>query len=159
MTDLSEKLTFKRELNRHLRELGLLIGRPVYKEELLPLKETKNIRLQANQVVRQPMMKFEIPFNEKREHRFVKYIKNLVEVNQSNVYIWTPASNHCGVLRPVPLKTFNITFPFDLNPEGIVVILTTDLHDQLLLDYSQDNRDEKTLEVEASGKRWGSIPY
>lgn len=159
MNDLSEKLAFKRELHRHLHELGLLVGRPVHKEELLSLAETKGIRLQANQIVRQPIRKFEIPFIKKREQRFASYIEKLAEVNPSNVYLWTPASNFCGVLRPVPLKTFSITFPFDLNPEGIVVILTSDLYDQLLLDYSQGDFNEQMLEVETSGEQWGGITY
>lgn len=159
MNELSEKLAFNREINRHLHELGLLVGRPVHKKELLSLAETKGIRVKANQIVRQPIRKFEIPFIKKREQKFISYIEKLIEVNSSSVYLWTPASNICGVMRPVPLKTFCISFPFDLNPEGIVVILTSDLRDQLLLDYSQGDFNEEMLEVETRGEQWGCINY
>jgi hypothetical protein len=159
MSDLSEKLAFKRELPRHLRELGLLMGRPVQKNELLSLEETKAVRLRANKVIRQPVRKFEITFDSKREHRFSKFMNQLADANPSDVYLWTPASNMCGVLRPVPIKSFRITFPFDLNPEGIFTILTSDLHDQLLFDYSEGDSGEQLLEVESSGELWGNIAY
>lgn len=159
MSELSEKLTFKRELPRHLLELSLLVGRPVHKEELLSLKETKLVRVRANQVLRNPVKKFVIPFETKQEPRFGKFIERLIEANPNDVYLWTPASNLCGLLLPTPLKTFRTTFPFELNPEGIIVILTDDLHDQLLLDYSLGEHDEQLLEVEVSGERWGSITY
>ena len=159
MSELSEKLSSKKELSRHLCELGLLVGRPVHKKELLSLNETESVRNQANQVIRQPVGKFDIPFEKKQETRFLKFIEHLTKVNPNDVYLWTPASNLCGVLRPVPLKTFRITFPFELNPEGIIVILTSDLSDQLLLDYSQGSNDEQLLEIEVSGERWGDIVY
>lgn len=52
MSELSEKLAFKRELARHLRELGLLVRRPVRRDELLSLEETRVVRARANQVAR-----------------------------------------------------------------------------------------------------------
>jgi hypothetical protein len=159
MIDLSEKLAFQRELHRYLQELSLLVGRSVHKNELLTLEETKAIRLQANQVIRKPIEKFEIPFEAKQKHRFVKLMELLAEKNPSDVYLWTPASNLCGVMQPVSLKIVNLSFPFNLNPEGIVVFLTSDFFDQILFDYSLGLDEEQILEVELSGSHWGSISY
>jgi hypothetical protein len=159
MGDLSDKLAFKRELPRYLRDLAVLLGRRVEAAELLSVEETQKIRVQANQVARQPLLRFEVPFGAKEEERFDSFLKRLADANPSDAYLWTPAANICGVLRPVPLSAVNFSFPFDLNPEGIVVILTSDLNDQLLLDYSLGEEGEPMLEVETSGKHWGSVAY
>jgi len=159
MTELSEKLAFRHEFARHLGELSLLLGRAVRGDELMSVDETKTVRAQANEVVRQPTLRFELPFADKAEQRFAEFVQRLTRANPSDVYPWTPASNVCGVLRPIPMKVINMAFPFDLNPEGIIVILTADLRDQLLLDYSYGNNDEQHLEVEVSGEHWGQINY
>ena len=158
MSELSDKIALRRELSRHLRELSLLLGRPVHKDELLSLDETRRVRARANEIERQPLVRFAIPFEEKGEAVFAAFVERLANANSSDVYLWTPASNICGVLRPIPLRTVRLAFPFNLNPEGIVVILTSDLADQLLLDYSTEV-DEQLLQVEVSGKHWGGVTY
>lgn len=159
MGNLSDKLIAKRELTRHLRELGLLVGRAIGEPELLSLAETRNMRSQANLVVRQPVNVFDIAFEEKRELNFRKFLERLAEANPCDVYVWTPAANLCGLLRPLPLSAFRVEFPFDLNPESIVAILTSDLRDQLLLDFSRNSDGRQRLDVEASGERWGVVAF
>jgi len=159
MSKLADKLAFRRELPRHLRELSLLLGRSVDTLDLLSIDDTKELRSQANQVTREPASTFQIPFDATREPRFGMFVRRLEEANTSPVYVWTPASNACGLLKPTPLGVVRMEFPFDLNPEGIVAILTSDLQDELLLDYSKGDRDQRELEVEASGKHWGLIAY
>jgi hypothetical protein len=127
--------------------------------EILPLELTRELLVRARQVPLQPVVKLEISFEEKRGDRFRAFLQRLAEANGSEVYFWTPVSNLCGVMGPLPLGAFNTGFPFDLNPEGIVEILTTDFSDQLLLDYSLGRHDEQLLEVEVSGKRWGGVAY
>jgi hypothetical protein len=159
MSDLTDRFASIRDLPRHLRELALLVGRSVDRHELLPLHETKAIRAQASQVDRQPVVQFEVPFEAKTQPRFATFVKRIAEANPSDVFLWTPTSNLCGLLRPLPLAAVHMDFPFHLNPEGIVSILTSDLREQLLLDYSTGNDDESVLQVQVSGERWGRVAY
>jgi hypothetical protein len=86
-------------------------------------------------------------------------VQRLASGNAHEIYLWTPKSNVCGVLRPQPLESVRLDFPFDVNPEGIFVILTSDLEDQLLLDYSVGAGGEHVLDIEASGGAWGCTTY
>src|SRR5688572_7986602 len=122
MNNMASKLSFKNELRRHLEELGHLIGRPVLEPELLSPTETKAIQAQAKQIPREPSSSFEINFEEKDQPRFHRFLAQISQANTNDVFIWTPASNTCGVLRPLPLSNFKTTFPFDINPEGIISI-------------------------------------
>jgi hypothetical protein len=79
--------------------------------------------------------------------------------NVSPVYVWTPLSNLCGVLRPIRLRDIDWEFPFVVEAEGIIVILTSDLTDKLLMDYSQTDEGREILEVEASGEHWGRARF
>jgi len=101
---------------------------------------------------------FDIPFSEKSGTRFRAFLRHLADANPSDVYIWTPASNICGVLKPLSLSEFDVAFPFDVNPEGVLVILTADFSDQLLLDYSDEGQG-KMLEAEVSGEHWSRVVY
>lgn len=159
MSEMSDKLELNRELPRHLRELGILLGRPVSKEDLLSLHETRELRDRTNKMIRSPVVKFHVPFVERLGPKFHLFIRRLFETNPTDVYIWTPASNLCGVHKPVALKAVEIGFPFLLNPEGIVVFVSVDFCDQLLLDFSTDSQREELLEVEASGDHWGHVSY
>jgi hypothetical protein len=157
MSELSERIAFERELPRHLRELSVLLRRTVHRDELLSVQETKAVRARANEVARQPVARFEMKFEEKRTPRFADFVQRLARANPHDVYVWTPASNLCGLIRPIAVERVNIGFGFDLNPEGILAILTSDLRDQLLLDYSAGEGGEELLEVEVSGEHWGGL--
>lgn len=159
MNDLYTKLQFRRELPRHLHELALLVGRPVDETELLSLDETNLLRDRSNNIARATGAKFTIPFEEKQDPRFRRFLAQLSEANPSDVYFWTPASNRCGLLRPHSLKELRPDFPFDLNPDGIFVVITSDLADELVLDYSLGDNDEQLLEVETSGAHWGRVQF
>lgn len=72
------------------------------------------------------------------------------------MYVWTALSNVCGVARPIPLLEFNLAFDFNVNREGIVVLLTSDLRDKLVFDFSVQNGTPE-LEIEVSGEHWGRV--
>jgi hypothetical protein len=140
---------------RHLSELSSLVSREVRREDLLPLAEADKIREDSKKVQYSPSWSTEIPFARKTEVVFQDFVRKLERLNANPVYVWTPASNQCGLLRPIPLHDLNFGFDFSINPEGILVVLTSDLRDRLLLDYSRDAAGQEVLEIEASGEHWG----
>lgn len=61
-------------------------------------------------------------------------------------------------MRPVSLLEIDFGFSFDINDDGMVSILGVDLKNELILDFSKNDRDEERLEVELSGGDWGVPP-
>jgi len=59
----------------------------------------------------------------------------------------------------VPLQEINFHFAFDINREGIFSLLTGDLRNGLLLDFSEEAVGVRTLEIELSGENWGLANY
>lgn len=67
-----------------------------------------------------------------------------------------------GAINNLNIATFqdvNFSFPFELNNEGIVVFLSTDLKDKLLLDFYINPTGNMVLEVEGQGLNWSNINY
>lgn len=159
MTPLAAGLTQKLNLPPHLRELSQLVGRKVEPEELLSLVETEAVRAQAMTVQRQPSWRCELRFSDKRSPRFGRLLQAIRERNPSPVYLWTPLSNDCGLLRPVSLSDVRFDFDFAVNRDGIVVLLTADLQDRMLLDFSEGPDGEQLLEVAVAGANWGQATY
>lgn len=144
---------------RHLRELGQIVGRSLMPDDLISVEKTESLRVQALSVVRAPSWRCEIPFADMQSPRFTRLVDALQKANPSPIYVWTPLSNVCGLLRPIPLLDVRFNFEFTALPDGILVILTADFQDQLLLDFSEGNNAEQLLEVEVSGAQWGQIEY
>lgn len=159
MTRLAGRLTQKLNLPQHLRELSQLVGRKVEPEELLSLVETEAVRAQAMTVQRQPSWRCELRFSDKRSPRFGRLLQAIRERNPSPVYLWTPLSNDCGLLRPVSLSDVRFDFDFAVNKDGILELLTADLQDRMLLDFSEGPDGEQLLEVEVAGANWGQATY
>jgi hypothetical protein len=104
-------------------------------------------------------VQFEVGFQAKQEARFAEFVRKLAQANSDDVYVWTDASNSCGLLRPVPLLDLDLAFPFDWSPDGVLVLITADFADKLLLDFFEDDSGEPRLAVEVSGAHWGHVRY
>ena len=159
MTPLAVRLTQKLNLPQHLRELSQLVGRTVEPAELLSLAATEAVRAQGMTVQRLPSWRCELRFSDKRSPRFGRLLQAFRERNPSPVYLWTSLSNDCGLLRPVSLSDVRFDFDFEVNRDGILELLTADLPDRMLLDFSEGPDGEQLLEVEVAGANWGQATY
>ena len=139
---------------RHLHELSQIVGRMLTPDDLLSVEETESLRVQALSVVRTPSLRYEIPFADLKSPRFARLVGALQKANPSPIFVWTPLSNECGLLRPVSLSEVRFDFDFTSLPDGILVLLTTDFQDQMLLDFSEGEDAEQLLELEVSGAQW-----
>jgi hypothetical protein len=159
MANIHNKIAFKRNLVPYLLELKQLTGIDVSGESLISVENTDKIRQEWLPLKKADKNKFIISFSEKTSERFKTFIANLSKANNSLVYIWTEKSNICGLYKVASIEAINFAFPFNLSPDGIVVFLTEDLSNRLLLDYYQDSDDQEMLEVEWQGKDWHSIAF
>ena len=156
MSDLQQAVAFRMNIGRHLTQLSQLTGSLVKQEMLLSVKDTESERERAKMIEFAPAHHAAVGFPERSSARFQQLIAALRKMNPSKVYIWTPLSNVCGVLRPVPLGNIRWDFEFDLIPEGILILLTEDLCDKMLLDFSENSAMRQELEIELSGQHWGT---
>jgi hypothetical protein len=154
MGDEKRSLPSKQNMTLHLRQLSLLTGGIVAREDLLTVDETEAVRENAKLIQYSSSWRDTIAFSEKSSPKFKTLIAELDELSSEGVYLWTPLSNLCGLLRPIPLDTIRWEFAFDLIPEGIIVFLSADLQDKLLLDYSSSSDGREELEIEVSGEKW-----
>ena len=155
----SKRIGFARHLGRHLSELSHVLGRSVRREDLLSLEESEAVLAQSKAALRVPGWKITVPFEDKNLPWFRTFVKALGSAKARRVYVWTPLASDCGLPKPVPLSEIDFSFPFDLNPEGILEVITEDLEEGLILDYSLGAGDRAELEVEVSGPRWGGVPH
>ena len=102
---------------------------------------------------------FTIKFYKKSSKRFKNFIARLYSCNKSPVYIWTAKSNNYGLFKIDSIKKINFSFKFKVNVEGIVVLLTENLQDTLILDYYENSKEERLLEITLQGKNWFSVAY
>jgi hypothetical protein len=159
MTKLQEKNQLKRLLPSYLSELKALTGLDIDSESLSSIEDTEKIRNEASSIENTDINKFAIDFEEKNSERFKKFVASLNEANSSPVYIWTNRSNFCGLHKINSINMIDFSFPFEINQEGIIVFLTEDINDKLLLDFSCNSKDQEVLEVELQGKNWALIHY
>ena len=155
----SERLRKKLHLKEYLGELGRLLGRVVQEEELGSLAQVTTIRAAALKFDTQPAISHDIPFTERKSDRFVRFIQCLSEANPSHVYVWTPRTILCGVILVPSLNAIKLDFDFDINHEGVLVFLTSDLSDRLLLDFSTTDMNEQRLNIELQGRYWSRVSY
>jgi len=149
-------LDARKHLGRHLAELGGLFGRSVGPEELITLEETEDIRLRSKEIALSPTWRRSIRFEDRRADPVVDLVQRLHQSRSLPVYVWTALSNLCGLARPIPLAQFNLAFDFNVNREGIVALVTSDLLDKLIFDFSVQN-GRRELEIEVSGDHWGRV--
>lgn len=159
MSELHKRIAFNRHIGRHLAEAGRLLRRELHRDDLLTVSETEALLTRAKGVKRAPAWKRELEFAEKSRPRFASFVKALEARSEGGVYLWTPLAASCGVPRPVRLSEIDFAFPFDVNPEGILEVLSVDLANRLLLDYSRDDNNREVLELEVEGASWGAVIY
>ena len=161
MSNREKLIRYKLNVKSYLRELHELSMERPLESHLLPLEATEHIRNESKEILRgKPTRKIHMDFDERKTERFKKYVVNLHRVNPNPVYIWTDRTNSCGLYEVSSLLKFKFDFPFDVNTEGIIVLLSRDLNDTLTLDFSHDEKKFKCeLELDVCGKHWASIEY
>ena len=142
-----------------MKELGILLGRVVQNEELSSVEEAETIRKKSLKFNTELVVSREIPFPDRTTDRFKHFLDKLSDVNSSPVYVWTPRTISCGTLLVPSLREIRNAFSFAINQEGILVFLTSDLCDRLLLDFWVSDSNEECLKIEIQGKHWRDIVY
>lgn len=158
---MNSKLMYKKNLKSYLNELGDLTKKMPSESELLTIELTEKERTRACMVRAKPSLKFEINFEDKSRSRFKMFVKSLYVKNPSPIYIWTARSNYCGAFEISSILEFNFDFDFNVNSEGIIVLLAKNMEDEMVLDFSPSIGDlsQNNLEIELFGDNWPSAIY
>jgi hypothetical protein len=132
----------------------MLVGKNVLKNDLTKPDELEIVRKSASHLTKNPKNSYRLEVSELCKKRFREFLENLAESNNSNIYIWTDKSNYCGLLKVKSLLNIKYEYIYDAITEGVIVFLTDDFIDRLLIDF-----DEKYATVEIQGKNWSKIQY
>lgn len=155
----SEKLRKKLSMKMYLKELTVLAGRPVQANELGSVEKAVSVRKAGQKFSTLDAASFEIPFADLSSERFRRFVRKLYNANPSSVYVWSPRTIDCGVFLMPSIAAINFDFDFEINEEGILVFLTNDLKDRLLVDFFILSQSHKRSKVEVQGNNWGEIIY
>lgn len=160
MTKISNKAELKRNLSSYLLELKQITGIDVDSKSLSPIEDVEKLREQVSVLAVLNKTRFVISFSKKNSEQFGKFVVNLGKSNSNSIYIWTNRANFCGLYEVASINAVDFSFPFDVNPDGIVVFVTSDFSDKLLLDFYDDaEKQEEMIEVELQGKHWPFISF
>jgi hypothetical protein len=152
-----ELIRKKINLRPYLQELEILLKREVNPEELISLEQTRALEQAARTFIDQPKSCQEIPFNKRTSSKFSDFIHSLTELNPSSVYLWTPRSEDCGSILLPSLKSVDFGFPFSVNGAGLIIFITSDNADRLLLDFFHDSTGQERMQIETKGRHWFSV--
>jgi len=155
----SSALQRKIALRRCLRQLSILTGRTVGAGELGAPEEACMVREVIGGSLASPQIAFEVPFADKHRESFLEYLRGITRGNASAIHIWTPDTIVCGILTVPSLLSLRWDFPFDINPEGILSFVASDLRDRLVVDFFYGDEHEERLRLEVFGDRWSRVPY
>jgi hypothetical protein len=154
MSDLAKRLARNAALKPYLDQLRELVGSEVTEQQLSSLEEVQRLKKVASQFNCRPKKVIKIAPEDLTRERFKLLVHALAKANPSPVSIWLNATASCGTLFLSRIDEFNFGFQYDAIPEGVVVLLTKDGNDKLLIDINPDE-----AEVELQGERWGNVEY
>jgi hypothetical protein len=154
MSDIGNVLARNANLRGYLNQLSEMVGREVTEEQLSSLEEVEKLKKTASQLNGYPKKYIKIASEALAQERFTSLVQRLAKANSNPISIWLDATASCGTLYIPGIIEFNFSFRFTAIPEGVVVLLTKDGSDKLLLDFSPDE-----VEVELQGKAWGNAEY
>lgn len=155
MTDLSERLARNKHMPRYLNQLAELTGSQVSEDQLGSIGQVESVKSQAIALKKKlPVNSFCIDPRDLAGDRFHVFVQKLKAANCSPVSIWIEPSSVCGLMFISSIDNFNFSFDFDVVPEGLIVLQSEGVNDEVLLDFSPDE-----VEVEVCGETWGGIEY
>lgn len=159
MNNINDKIQFKKTINSYLLEIKEFIGTDITPNLLSSREDMEEIRNKSYVLNDLEKLNFVMNFDLRKSKRFKQFIANLDKANNRPVYIWTEKSNVCGLYKASSIKAINFSFKFDVNDDGMVIFLTEDCNDRLLLDFYIDYKERKMLDLEVKGKNWFSVPF
>lgn len=158
MSELSTKLARAKHRDRYLVELRHFLRSRVDADHLLGLEDTTKTLDALKGRNRAAAWTHRIPFDEKSSPRFNAFIGQLAALSKSPVYLCLPLARVCGLPPVAALSDINFNFDFDASPDGIFVVFTADLSDDLLMDYTEED-GKRWLQIEVSGEHWSKARF
>lgn len=154
MTSNLSPVEFKKSLAIYLAELKEITAQDIDSKCLTSPEKAKGLAIEASSIEDKDISKLVFDFDKKDSKEFKELVLSLKKCNERPMYIWTPRTKICGLYKPVAIDSINFSFEFDINVEGIMVLITEDFSDKILLDFYRDESNNKILELEVQGINW-----
>ncbi len=157
--NLAQRLEAIHAIKNYLQVLSILTNRAVKKEDLTSLEKSLEIIAKHEYIRTLPNMKFEIGFEGRSSDQFKNFIRNLEKTKQSPIFIWSKGANSCGLLQVSSLFEINFEFEYEIDGNGVFVFTSDDLQDELLIDFYENNEEQRMMKIEVYGHLWSKIIY
>ncbi len=151
---LSQKLLYNQYIKPHFIALNSIVSHKIDIADLINISDTINLREKAQELQHKPLYEFEIPFTEKKTIKFDNFLQALHEQNDQPVLVWIKHTIDCGAYKMNSILDLNTQFSFTDPPGDIVVFVTNDNKDKLLLDCYVNQDGEEMLLIEIQGDNW-----
>lgn len=145
------------DINEYLHKLSSLAGVSVGYGDLSSKEDARLIRDRSIPLCKLPVSQSDISFSCLRSNSFSSCVAGLFEKNPSRIYIWLEESIHFGVISVPSILAINFSFDFSIDDNGVIVFLTKDCSDRLLLDLYSDEAGSQRVLIEAQGKNWHGV--
>jgi len=137
------RLIGKQYLPVYLTELNKLIKNVVVADDLLSIQDSDNIY--STVFSDEPIDRFTTSFEKKDR---LKILFESIESAESLKYIlFTAYSHECGAIRIGSLVNFNVDFDFDDEHSGLIILISNNLLQKILLDFYEEG-GERYIDVE-----------
>ena len=154
MTDRQIEIRRRLNLAPYLAQLSVIANREVAAEEIGTFGEMEAFRARCSALRRDPDIRFIIPFEQRLGSEFTSFVARLRQLNPAPVHVWIDHTNDCGLLELPDVGEVNFAFPFDLDPNRMIVLTTTDSLDMLTLIRQLDRSNRQILYIEVTGQNW-----
>lgn len=151
---LFRKQNGRTNLPKYIEELNNLLDTAKGNYQLLNLKNTDKVLQRAYQI-NNPKKTFQLKFYEKDkflQECFTKCSKKPPD----KAYFYIDFSKDCGITFIDSLLMIKTDFSFSSEHAGIIVIISEDLNNKIVLDYYEENEDS-IIEIELCGEEWSKV--
>ncbi|EHA1126485.1 hypothetical protein FG475_15295 [Vibrio navarrensis] len=152
--NLQRKRQFHLNIDSYLKTLSMLVGRCVEQNELSSIDLMEEVRTSASRLSEKNKTTFRTRVDELNSTRFMNFVDELNKKNSSKIYIWLEKTNYCGLFKCNSLFDIKYQYVLDSVSDGVIVFLTDNLTDKLLIDF-----DDAHLEIEVQGENWHNVKF
>lgn len=157
MTSGRDILLRKRWMREYLDQLSLVSGRDVVENEIRSVEEAKSTREKAKKFASLPRYRQEFLLKN-NEIGPLRHLFTLLErANPAPISVWTDHTIDCGTFTLPNILSVDLTFLAKWKYDSVIVFLSSDLSDRVILDFDQVYDNGISIVVETQGKNWHVI--
>jgi hypothetical protein len=156
---LTQRLEAIHAMPNYLRVLSTLTDKSILRDDLISLADTISLLDKMKDLRSQASQKIEIEFAQKKSKDFSKFIHALTVSKEMPVYVWSEGASVCGLFKTHSLQDINFNFEYGIDGNGVFSFISSDLKDELLLDFYETSDGKRMIKIEVFGNTWAKVKF